>query len=54
MEHEGSLSHSQQPVSCAYPEPYQSSSRPAILCPKIQFNIILLDICTSDMGSTGL
>jgi hypothetical protein len=28
MEPEGSLPHSQQPVTCPYPEPYQSSPRP--------------------------
>jgi hypothetical protein len=30
MEPEGSLSHSQEPATCPYPEPYQSSPLPPI------------------------
>ena len=41
MEPEGSLPHSQQPATCPYPEPYQSSQCPPSHFLKIHFNIIL-------------
>jgi hypothetical protein len=41
MEHEGSLPHSQEPATCPYPEPYQSSPCPPSHFLKIHFNIIL-------------
>ena len=41
MEPEGSLPHSQQPVTCPYPEPDRSSPYPDIPLLKIHLNIIL-------------
>jgi hypothetical protein len=41
MESEGSLPHSQQPATCPYPEPYQSSPCPPSHFLKIHFSIIL-------------
>ena len=40
MEHEGSLPHSQQPATCPYPEPDQSSPYLPTHFFKIHFNII--------------
>ena len=40
MEPEGSLPHSQQPATCPYPEPDQSSPCPTSHYLKIHFNII--------------
>jgi hypothetical protein len=37
MEPEGSLLHSQEPATCPYPEPYQSSPCPPIPLPKDPF-----------------
>jgi hypothetical protein len=41
MEPEGSSPYTQQPVTCTYPEPGQSSLRPPLNLSKIHFNIIL-------------
>ena len=41
MELEGSLSYSQVPTTCLYPEPDQSSPCPPFHILKIHFNIIL-------------
>jgi hypothetical protein len=41
MEPEDSLPHSQEPATCPYPEPYQSSPCPPSHFLKIHFNIIL-------------
>jgi hypothetical protein len=41
MEPEGSLPHSQEPATCPYPEPYQSSLCPPSHFLRIHFNIVL-------------
>jgi hypothetical protein len=41
MEHEGSSTYSQEPATCPYPEPDQSSLRPPPNLSNIHFNIIL-------------
>jgi hypothetical protein len=41
MEPEGSSPYTQQPATCPYPEPDQSSLRPPPNLSKIHFNIIL-------------
>jgi hypothetical protein len=41
MEPEGSLPHSQQPATCPYTEPAQSSSCPPSHFPKILLNILI-------------
>ena len=41
MELKGSLQHSQQPVTCPYPEPDRASLCPPFYFSKIHFNIIV-------------
>jgi hypothetical protein len=41
MEPEGSSPYTQEPATCPYPEPDQSSLRPLLNISKIHFNIIL-------------
>jgi hypothetical protein len=41
MEPEGSLPYTQEPATCPYPEPDESSLRPPPNLSKIHFNIIL-------------
>jgi len=41
MELEGSLTHSQVPITCSYPEPARSSPCPHIPVPAVHLNIIL-------------
>jgi hypothetical protein len=51
MEPEGSSQYTQEPATCPYPEPDQSSLRPPPNFSKIHFNIILLSTPGSSEAS---
>ena len=54
MEPEGSLSHSQEPASCPYSEPDQSSPRPLSNVLKIHLNIIFPSTPVSSKWSVSV
>jgi hypothetical protein len=54
MQPEGSLPYTQEPATCLYPEPDQSSLRPPPNLSKINFNIILPSTPGSSKWSPSL